>query len=152
MKRGIVTVEETEQHRQLLREAGEWASGSNAELVLLALVPESKFEEDIETLDTISEVENVQYGESTVVEAARTEVQEIAREVLSDLDVSVTSVTAVVDEDDQAGTLVSLGAKHDCNHAFIVGQRRSPTGKALFGDDAQRVLLNFDGYVTVHLQ
>lgn len=152
MERGIVTVEETQRHRQLLREAGEHASGSDAELVLVALIPESNFEEDIETLDSIGEVENVQYGESTAVEAARTEVLDIAEEVLSDLDVSVSPATAVVDEDEQAEALVRLGEKHDCDHAFIVGRSRSPTGKALFGDDAQKVLLNFDGYVTVHLQ
>lgn len=67
MERGIVTVDDTERHKQLLREAGECASGTDAELVLVALILESGFEEDIETLDLIGEVESVQYGESTVV-------------------------------------------------------------------------------------
>lgn len=152
MQRGIVTVEDTEQHKKLLREAGEWASGTDAELVLVALILESDFEEDVETLDSIGEVESVHYGESAVVEAARTEVEEIAQEVLSDVDVTVTTVAAVVDEDEQAEAFIRLGAEHDCDHAFIVGRNRSPAGKALFGDDAQQVLLNFDGYVTVGLQ
>lgn len=40
---------------------------------------------------------------------------------------------------------------HNCDHIFIAGRRRSPTGKAIFGDWVQRVLLNFDGLVTVSL-
>lgn len=62
------------------------------------------------------------------------------------------TVAAVVDESEQAEALIRLGEKHDCDHAFITGQNRSPSGKALFGDDPQQVLLNFEGYVTVRLQ
>lgn len=152
MERGIVTVEDTERHKQLLREAGECASGSDAELVLVALIQASELERDLETMESIAEVESVQYGESTVVQAAQAEAEDIAQEVLSDVDVSVETVTAVVEEGEEATAFVRLGEEHDCNHAFIVGQSRSPTGKALFGDDAQQVLLNFDGYVTVYLQ
>lgn len=152
MHRGIVTVEDSERHRQLLREAGECAAGADAELVLVALVPESTFDDDVETMESIGDVEGVEYGESAVVTAARTEVKDIASAVLSDLDVPVTTVARVVQEGEQAEALVRLGTDHDCDHAFVVGKKRSPTGKAVFGDEAQQVLLTFDGYVTVHLE
>jgi hypothetical protein len=32
---------------------------------------------------------------------------------------------------------------------FLAGRKRSPTGKALFGDQTQAVILDFDGAVTV---
>ncbi|ELZ06028.1 universal stress protein [Natrialba asiatica] len=44
--------------------------------------------------------------------------------------------------------LVVVAAEYDCKHVFIAGDKRSPTGKALFGDEAQSVLLHFDGPVT----
>ena len=55
----------------------------------------------------------------------------------------------VVDDDERADEIVAAAERLGCDHLFIVGRRRSPTGKALFGDVAQRVLLNFEGTVTL---
>jgi nucleotide-binding universal stress UspA family protein len=41
-------------------------------------------------------------------------------------------------------------ARHrGCDHVFVTGRKRSPAGKAIFGDVAQRIVLEFDGAVTV---
>ncbi|MFC6724399.1 universal stress protein, partial [Halobium palmae] len=66
----------------------------------------------------------------------------------ADLDVSYDVVAAVGDESDR---IFEVAAERDCDHLFLSGRRRSPTGKALFGDRTQRALLNFDGPVTVIL-
>jgi len=34
---------------------------------------------------------------------------------------------------------------------FLTGKKRSPTGKAVFGDRSQAIILNFDGPVTTLL-
>ncbi|MFC6907201.1 universal stress protein [Halalkalicoccus tibetensis] len=41
--------------------------------------------------------------------------------------------------------------KRNCDHIFVTGEKRSPTGKAVFGDTAQSIILNFEGPVTVQV-
>lgn len=148
MKHGLVAVGETDAHRDLLREAAENASGTDATLLLVMLLDEEEYENDLETLESIGDVENVSYGEGTILEGAEQDVREMADDVLDD-DVDYDVLVDVVDGDDRSRAVVEAGVKNDCDHAYILGQHRSPTGKALFGDFAQRVILNFDGYVTV---
>ncbi|WP_435102911.1 universal stress protein [Halarchaeum sp. P4] len=150
MDYGLVVVDDTDAHRDLLREAAENASGTDSKLLLLMLLDEAEYEHDIETLESIGNVENVSYGEGTILEGAEQDVNEIAREVIGDdFDIEWDVLVDVVEEDERARAVVQAGADNDCDHAFILGQHRSPTGKAIFGDFAQRVILNFDGYVTV---
>ena len=40
-------------------------------------------------------------------------------------------------------------SSQDSLHLSSPGQQRSPSGKALFGDTAQQVVLNFPGPVTI---
>jgi nucleotide-binding universal stress UspA family protein len=47
--------------------------------------------------------------------------------------------------------VLQVARRKDCDHVFLSGGKRSPAGKALFGDFAQSVLLGFDGYVTVRM-
>ncbi|MFC6725558.1 universal stress protein, partial [Halobium palmae] len=65
--------------------------------------------------------------------------------VADDVELSVVARTT----DDVAETVLEVAQERGCDHAFLLGKRRSPTGKALFGDVAQQVVLNFDGYVTL---
>ncbi|MCO8246673.1 MULTISPECIES: universal stress protein [unclassified Haladaptatus] len=149
MERGVVAIDTTDTHRDLLREAGTYAAASDAELVVLAFLDESEYEADVETLESVGEVENVNYDTGAVTEAAANEATEFAAEVLDGMDVDFRTVVAVVDDKERGTRVIEAGEKYDCDHAFVVGKSRSPTGKALFGDFAQRVVLNFDGYVTL---
>lgn len=148
MNRGVVVVEDTDAHRDLLREAGEYAAAADADLVLLAFLDEESYEADLDVLERVGEVENVTYDGDAVTRAAASDVREIADEVLDGLDVEVGVAVAVADEGERADRVVEAGREHDCDHAFVVAASRSPTGKAVFGDFAQRVVLNFDGFVT----
>jgi len=150
MEHGLVVVEDTDEHRDLLQEAAANAAGTNGELLLLALVDEAEYEDEVDTLDSIGNIENVSYSEGTILEAAEQDVTDLATEVISDdFNVEWEVLVSVVDEDERARAVVRAGAENDCDHAYILGRHRSPTGKAIFGDFAQRVILNFDGYVTV---
>ena len=43
--------------------------------------------------------------------------------------------------------LAEVAEANSCDYVFILGQRRTPAGKVIFGDTAQSVILNFNGYV-----
>ena len=149
MERGVIAIDTTETHRDLLREAGTYATANDAELVVLTFLDESEYESDVDTLESIGEVENVNYDSGAVTDAAANEATEFAAEVLDGMDVDFTTVVAVVGDKERGTRIIEAGEKYDCDHAFVVGKSRSPTGKALFGDFAQQVILNFDGYVTL---
>ena len=148
MNQGIVVVEDTASHRELLREAGEYAAATDAGLLLLAFLDEESYEADLETLEAVGRIENASYDSDAIIDAAVSDTRELAEDVLEGLDVEFGVVVTVAEEDERADRVIDAGDEHDCDHAFIVGRSRSPTGKALFGDFAQRVILNFDGYVT----
>lgn len=69
-----------------------------------------------------------------------------ATDVLEDAGITV---DAVVAEGDQADTIISFVDQQDIDHVVVAGQRRSPTGKALFGSDIQSIILNTPVPVTV---
>ena len=148
MERALVVVDDTEQHRALLREAGQLAAGVGAKLLLYSPMTEEEFEQDLETVESIAEVEGTSYGDRTVLDAARKVGRDLADEEFGGLDVDSEVVGDVID-DDVANAVIETAEERDCDHVFVRGRRRSPTGKAVFGDTAQAVILNFDGFVTV---
>lgn len=152
MERGLVLIKNTDSHRELLREAREQALGSGAELLLLVTLTESEYEETQEMLDTIGDVENTSYTDDEVFAAAANDAKELARDVLKGEDVSYQILSRIADEDERAETVISAATEEDCDHVFVIGRNRSPAGKALFGDLAQHVILNFDGYVTLQTE
>jgi nucleotide-binding universal stress UspA family protein len=151
MDKALVVVTDDEASKNLLREAGELASGVDAELLLLSIVSETEFENDMETLEQIGDVEGTSYDEDAILDAARSDAQGIADEKLGNLDVEYETVGAVAEDDARAESILDLAAERECDSVFLVGRQRSPTGKALFGDTAQKVTLNFSGRVVLSM-
>lgn len=149
MNRALVVVEDTDIHRMLLEDAGKFATGVDGELVLLSLLTEDDLDEGVTTLESIAEVEPFQVEQSQVMEAASEMVDDIAEEVLGDREVATRTVSTVIESNNYADGILAAAEEYDCDQIFISGRRRSPTGKAIFGDTAQAVLLNFDGPVTI---
>ncbi|GGC64871.1 universal stress protein [Haloferax sulfurifontis] len=153
MDRGLVLIENTDSHADLLREAREHALGADADLVLLVTLTEDEFEETQEVLDTIGDVEHTSYTEQDAFRGAVNDAEEVAREVFgTDDEVSYDIVPRIASEKERAETVIEVAEAEGADHVFILGRNRSPTGKALFGDLAQFVILNFDGYVTLHTE
>ncbi|ELZ96333.1 universal stress protein [Haloferax sulfurifontis] len=153
MDRGLVLIENTDSHADLLREAREHALGADADLVLLVTLTEDEFEETQEVLDTIGDVEHTSYTEQDAFRGAVNDAEEVAREVFgTDDEVSYEIVPRIASEKERAETVIEVAEAEGADHVFILGRNRSPTGKALFGDLAQFVILNFDGYVTLHTE
>lgn len=145
MDHALAVVGPTEQAKALTKEAGELAAGVDAELTLLHVADEDDYDEQREQLAQITRGDST-YSVGQAVEGARAYASDIGREVLEDVDVEYSAVGSV---GERAETILAEARKRDCDHVFITGRERSPTGKALFGDDTQRLILDASMPVTV---
>lgn len=150
MEYGAVVFDDTDEHRRLLREAAGTAVGEDADLLVLTFVTPEDIEEDLETLDSIGRAEGVDYSDRTLVEGLQQTVDEQVASVLDGRDVDYeVRVIELGTGESAADRILELGDSEGFDHVFLLGRRRSPTGKAVFGDTAQSVILNFEGFVTV---
>lgn len=145
MDRAIAVVEASDSAKELVQEAGELAAGVDAELVLLHVTTEDEYSERRESMAGIPDID-VNYTIDEAQDGARKFAKDIGRDVLSDADVEPESVGRVGEKGDE---ILHLAETRDADHIFVAGRKRSPTGKAIFGDVTQRIILEFDGAVTV---
>lgn len=151
MDRGLVIVDETDAHREMLAEAGRFARGSEAELVLFSYLTESEYEANLDTMQQVGSTEHKQYRPDVAVRPAEQLAEDMADEALDGIDVPYEVETHVIEEDELGREILTVADEADCDHVFLVGERRSPTGKAIFGDVPQQVVLDFPGRVTTDL-
>lgn len=149
MDRALVVLEQSESGREILREAGELAAGVDAHLDVLSLLSEEEYRSDIEELDEIAAEEGLSYEETTIDEYATQEGRNVAEDALGDLDLDYEVDGRGLDGDRRADLIVEAAEEKGCDHVFLTGVQRSPTGKAIFGDVAQSVILEFSGYTTL---
>ena len=145
MERALAVVDADESTKALVREAGELAAAVGAELVLLHVTSRDEYEDVRKTMEEIPS-DSVGYSAQQARQGAKNFAADIGREVLEGINVSYEAVGAVGDEQTE---ILETADDYDCDHLFIAGEKRSPTGKALFGDLTQSIILNFDGPVTV---
>lgn len=145
MQHALAVVGADDVTKNLVREAGELATGVDAQLTLLCVTTEEDYEQEREALQAVPEAD-VSYDVGQAQEGARSFAADVGREVLSDVDVEYEAAGAL---GDRVERIIAEAADRDCDHVFLTGQRRSPTGKAIFGDVTQQVILDFDGPVTV---
>lgn len=149
MTRGLVSLEETDVHRELLAEAAASARGSDGDLMVLWHLDADEYDEDVTTLEAVGRIENVEYDHSSIIDGAASKARAFVTSVLGDTDADVRIAVDVGSEAGRADRVLDTATEYDCDHVFIIGDSRSPTGKAVFGDFAQQVVLNFEGYTTV---
>lgn len=145
MQHALAVVAPDDVTKDLVREAGELAVGVDAKLTLFCVTSEEEYAEQREALMAVPEAD-VSYSVEQALDGARSFARDVGREVLSDVDVDYETAGAVGERSD---TILERAESKGCDHVFLTGQRRSPTGKAIFGDVTQRVILDFDGPVTV---
>ncbi|WP_224337725.1 universal stress protein [Haloprofundus halobius] len=148
MQRALAVVDSDEQSREMVREAGELAAGVDADIIVLHVTTKEEFVDNQDRLAEISS-EMSSYGVETAQEGARQYAANVANELLGDVDVSTTAVGELGDRRDE---ILDAARTHDCDYVFVTGAKRSPTGKALFGDDTQSIILNFEGSVVVRTE
>lgn len=148
MTNALIVIEDTDRDRNLLKRARSFAVGDGSDLVVVALATPDEYEEIAATLDAIGRAEHTTYDEDAIMEGVSGDVDDVASDVLGDA-VEYELRTVIAETDDQAEKIMAVAEQTGCDHVFLPGFRRSPTGKAIFGDRTQQVVLNFDGYVTV---
>lgn len=151
MERALfVAQQDSTESRDLLREAGELAGGVDAELVVLHVMREEDYEEraasrrETEGFDD----DGGEYSTYPITQAeddARRIADSMGDDVFEDVSVDWEPVGAVGRE---GRTIFEVAENRDVDHLFVLGKRRSPSGKAIFGDLAQRLIIEFDGPVT----
>lgn len=149
MKRALVVLEGDESDESLLREAEQYAAGAEAEIIALMTITDEEWENDQDVLATIASEEQTSFEAKSPEEYTRSLAEQVTSRFLAGSDVEYDSVGEVTESGEQATAILDVAKETDCDHVFLHGRRRSPTGKAIFGDTTQSVILNFDGYVTV---
>ncbi|WP_226481094.1 universal stress protein [Natrinema amylolyticum] len=142
MHRALVVLTDGDTDERLLDAANRYATGTDTELVVCKFIDRDQYQREVRN----DAREGNQAPTIEMIEAeAKSEAEEIADRAFGG-DMTVRTLGA-------AGSLpkkiLEVAAEEDCDHVFVSGRKRSPTGKALFGDIAQSVLLRFDGPVTI---
>ena len=145
MERALVVIEPTDGSKRLVREAGELAAGVGADLVLLHVTTEEEWEKNRERMSNIANFDD-HYGIEQTREGARQFAENVGTEVLSGEDVEFSTTGAIGNRAEQ---ILKAAELENCDYVFMAGKKRSPTGKAVFGDATQSVILNFKGIVSV---
>jgi nucleotide-binding universal stress UspA family protein len=148
-----LVVARSDEDRPLIHESALLADGVGADLVVLYLLSEEEFNNHIDMLDEIESYENMQGGDPTEEELATDLSEGLYNKATADSDIEIDVKFAGIQiGKNPAQTVIETAQDCNCDHIFITGRKRSPTGKALFGDTTQSVLMGFDGYVTVKLK
>ncbi|WP_049986350.1 universal stress protein [Halobellus rufus] len=136
-----VVVDSDSPSEQLLDAAKRHIAGTDLEVVVCRIVDRDEYQSEVrrkaeskERFDSIEAVEAEATAEAEAVASASFE------------GVAHTAVGRVgtIPED-----VLDIATEMNSTHVFVGGKKRSPAGKMLFGDDAQKLVLDFDGPVTI---
>lgn len=136
----LIVVTGEEPNEKLLAAAKRHATGIESQMILCDISEEGIRQNSIQRHSKAGrEAEEInQY-------AAETAAAEIAEAAFGDeLPYEVVGVS-----DESASAVLEVADEFECDHVFIDARNRTAVGKAIFGDLAQKILLQFDGPVTV---
>lgn len=138
----LVLLLSDEPDEQLLSAANRHVSGTDTSVVVCRLFDEDQYQSELpQTARSGNELRSIDELEAEAEETA-------AAVAASAFDEDVPTIArGVVGQIPEA--ILDVADEDDCDHVFITGRKRSPVGKAIFGDMAQHVLLEFDGPVTI---
>lgn len=142
MTRALVVVEPRQELDRLLDVASDFARGSGSQLLMFHAA--GTFEGG-DVRDRMQEITGRETKYKTGIEGAKQFARDVGETMLAD-GIDYTADGAFGDKAEQ---ILSVADDQDVTHIFLIGRRRSPTGKAIFGDTAQDVLLNADVPVTL---
>jgi nucleotide-binding universal stress UspA family protein len=138
----LIVLRNDEPDEELLAAANQYVMGTEESIVICRFVDEAQYQSDVQQnarsgneMDDIESIENAAANTATSIAE-------------SEFDGSVLK-TAIGTVGPIPESVFDIIEEYDCNHIFLSGKKRSPVGKAIFGDIAQQILLEFDGPVTI---
>ncbi|WP_225333508.1 universal stress protein [Halomicrobium urmianum] len=140
MERALVVLNGADGEQELVERALRLADGVGATVEFFAVFTPDEYEEAVETLDSIADVEQTGYDVDAAFGLVRPVIEEGIESTGADVDYELSG--EVAEGTGRADAVLGALADRDCDHVFVAGQERSPTGKAVFGDAVQSVLLN----------
>lgn len=136
----LAAVDENERSKQVITIAYDLATTYDDPLVALHVVPTEDYEAHRRSLRDIPG-----FGDFSITqeaESAKQFARKFVDNVIEDLDSSILEPRGRVG--DISDKILAEAASLDPRFLVIGGRRRSPVGKAVFGNTAQKILLNAD--------
>lgn len=149
MEHALVVIEGKHDPTRLIQEAGQLAAGANAKLTLLYATTEEEYNQNVDSLSSYLERPDTRYSLDDAIRHAENIVEDLADETLQTTE---TDYSTAAQFGEIADVTLTYAAENQVDHLFLIGDKRSPTGKAIFGDNAQQIVLNFDGPTTLFTQ
>ena len=144
----LAAVDENERSKQVIEIAHDLATTYDETLAVLHVIPTDDFNEHAKAIREIPEFQD--FSMSDEVEGAERFARKFATETIEGMDTSMLDPRGRVG--DIADEIVAEAEAEDPRFLVISGRRRSPTGKALFGNTTQQVLLNVDCPVVTQME
>lgn len=136
----LVAIGETERAEQTVTIAHDLATAYDDTLVVLHVVPQEDYDEHKASVEEIPE-----FGDFSLTqeeESARRYARRFVDRIVGGVDSEMVELRGRVG--DVSTEVLAEAESLDPRFLVISGRRRSPAGKALFGNTAQRILLNAD--------
>lgn len=138
----LIVLDSDSVNDQLLQTAKRHVTGTDISVVVCRIVDQSEYQDSVK--QKVKSHEKFDSIEATETRAAE-EAEEIAAEFFDDsIPYESVGIVGSIPED-----ALNIAAEMESIHIFIAGAKRSPAGKVLFGDNAQKLILDFDGPVSI---
>lgn len=143
----LVAIDEKERSKQAVRIGYDLATTYDDDLAALHVVPMEDYSAHKESIESIPEFS--EFSMSQEAQSAARFAEEFVSKTISDIDKEIVDPRGRVG--DVATEILEEAADVEPRYLVISGRRRSPAGKAIFGNTAQKILLNADCPVVTKL-
>lgn len=143
----LAAIDEKERSKEVVTIAYDLATRYDDRLVALHVVPTEDYEAHKRSIEQIPEFQDFSLDQE--VESAERFARRFVLETVDDVDTGMVEPRGRIG--DVADEILAEAANVEPRFLVISGRRRSPAGKALFGNTAQKILLNAEAPVVTKL-